>query len=75
MQIAQLSIHDALRFLCILDRLCLERLDRFQLPADIIRHRFETLEVVLNLIDDGLVLEDRAVGGEVDGLGLLGEDL
>jgi hypothetical protein len=31
--------------------------------------------VVLDLVDDGLVLEDTAVVGEVNGLGLLGQDL
>lgn len=31
--------------------------------------------MVLDLVDDGLVLEDTAVVGEVDGLGLLGQDL
>lgn len=31
--------------------------------------------MVLDLVDDGLVLQDAAVVGEVDGLGLLGQDL
>jgi hypothetical protein len=31
--------------------------------------------VVLDLVDDGLVLQDAAVVGEVDGLGLLGQEL
>lgn len=31
--------------------------------------------MVLELVDDGLVLQDVAVVGEVDGLGLLGKEL
>jgi hypothetical protein len=31
--------------------------------------------VVLDLVDDSLVLQDTAVVGEIDGLGLLGKDL
>lgn len=31
--------------------------------------------MVLDLVNDGLVLEETAVVGEVDGLGLLGQDL
>ena len=31
--------------------------------------------MVLDLVNDGLVLQDAAVVGKVDGLGLLGQDL
>jgi hypothetical protein len=44
------------------------------LPAHIICLGLESIELLLNIVDDGLVLEDAAVVLEVDGLRLLGED-
>lgn len=45
------------------------------MAVDVVSGRLEALEVVLDLINDRLVLQDLAVVGEVDGLGLLGQHL
>lgn len=75
LQVDELSVDLALGLLGVLDGLGLEGIDGLQLAADIVRSRLEALEVVLDLVNDGLVLEDAAVVGKVDGLGLLGQDL
>lgn len=49
-------------------------LNGLDLPANIISRWLEGVELLLDVIDDGRVLENRAVVREVDGLGLLGED-
>ena len=75
LQILQLQIDSALRLLGILHRLHLERLDGLDLAAHIISSRLEGGEVLLDLVDHGCVLEDRAVVREVDLLRLFGEEL
>jgi len=51
---------------------CLDGLD---LAADVVLLDLEGVELLLDVVDDGGVLEDGAVVGEVDLLGLLGQDL
>lgn len=54
--------------------MCLKRLDGLDLPSDIVCLGLERVELLLDLINDGSVLEHGSVIGEVDGLRLLGED-
>lgn len=75
LQIPQLLINHTLRLLCRLNSLSLEALNSLDLPVHIVRLGLESLELLLDVIDDGLVLEDRSVVGEVHALRLLGEDL
>lgn len=75
LQVDQLSLDLALGLLSVLHSLGLEGVDGLQLAVDIVGGGLETLEVVLDLVDDGLVLEHVAVVGKVDGLRLLGKDL
>lgn len=44
------------------------------MPLHIVRLRLVGAEALLDLVDDGGVLEDGAVVGEVNGLRLLGEN-
>ena len=74
LQIAQLLVHDALGLLGALESLCLEGLNCLDLPAHVVGLGLESAELLLDVVDDGLVLEDAAVVLEVDGLRLLGED-
>jgi hypothetical protein len=74
LQIAQLLVHNALGLFGALDGLRLERLDRLDLSGHIVGLGLESIELLLDVVDDGLVLEDAAVVLEVDGLRLLGED-
>jgi hypothetical protein len=67
LQIAQFLIHDSLGLLGALNSLRLECLDRLDLPAHIVCLGLESVELLLNVVDDGLVLEDAAVVLEVDG--------
>jgi hypothetical protein len=73
LQIAQFLVYDALGLLCALESLCLKCLNRLDLPAHIVCLGLESAELLLDVVDDGLVLEDAAVVLEVDGLRLLGE--
>lgn len=73
LQIPQLLVDNALRLLSALDGLGLEGLDRLDLPVHIVCLGLEGIVALLDLIDDGGVLEDRAVVGEIDSLRLLGE--
>lgn len=75
LETAELGLNLALGLLSALDGLGLESVDGLQLAADIVGGGLEVLEVVLDLVDDGLVLQDLAVVLEVDSLGLLRQDL
>jgi hypothetical protein len=74
LEIAQLLVDNRLGLLSALDSLRLERLNSLDLPVHIVRLGLESVELLLDVVDDGLVLEDGSVLGEVDGLGLLGEN-
>lgn len=71
LQILELHIDTALGLLSVLDGLSLEGLNGLDLAGDIVGDWLEALEVLLYRIDNGLVLQDRAVVGEVDGGWLL----
>ena len=75
LQVLQLLINLALGLLGSLDGLRLESLNRLDLPVDVVLLWLESVELLLEVVDDGLVLEHAAVVGEVDGLWLLGQDL
>lgn len=75
LQILQLGIDNCLGLLRSLDSLALKGLDGLELPLQVVRGRLERAELLLDVVDDGLVLQDAAVMGEVDGLRLLGEQL
>lgn len=68
LKILQFLVYNTLGLLGILDGLSLKGLDCFDLPADIVGYGLEGLETVLDFINDGLVLQDGAVVGKVDGL-------
>lgn len=70
-EVLELQVDGLLGSLGILDGLHLEGVDGLDLAADIVGVGLELLESLLNLINDGAVLEHGAVGGEVDGRGLL----
>ena len=70
LQILQLQVHTTLGLLCVLDSLSLESLNGLDLPSYIICDWLEGAEMLLELVDDGLVLEEAAVVCEVDLLGL-----
>ena len=59
----------------VLDGLDLERLDGAHLALDVVRFGLERLEVVLNLVDDTLLLEQRPVLLEVNLLRLFRQQL
>lgn len=73
LQVLQLGIHLPLGRLRALDSLDLEGLDRLDLPTHIVRLRLELLELGLDLVDNGAVLERVPVGCKVHGRGLGGE--
>lgn len=75
LQTPQLHLDLLLGLLRIPHRHLLELLDRRQLLVDVVGDGLEGLEVGLDLVDDGLVLEQGAVVSEVDALGRLGEGL
>ena len=68
LEIAQLLVNDGLGLLCALDGLGLESLNGLDLPSYIVCLGLECVELLLDVVDDGLVLEDAAVVGEVNGL-------
>jgi len=74
LEIAQFLVDNGLGLLCALDGLGLESLNGLDLPSYIVCLGLESVELLLDVVDDGLVLEDAAVVAEVDRLGLLGED-
>jgi hypothetical protein len=74
LEVAQLLVHDGLGLLGALHGLGLESLNGLDLASYIVCLGLEGVELLLDVVDDGLVLEDAAVVAEVDVLGLLGED-
>jgi hypothetical protein len=74
LQVAELLVDDALGLLGALEGLRLKRLDGLDLPAHVVRLGLEGAKLLLDVVDDGLVLEDAAVVLEVDRLRLLRED-
>lgn len=72
-EVLELEVNGLLGGLGVLDGLGLEGVNGLQLSADIVADGSEGLESLLDLVDDGLVLEDGSVLGEVDGGGLLAE--
>jgi hypothetical protein len=74
LQVAQFLVYDALGLLGALNSLRLECLNRLDLPAHIVCLWLESVELLLDVVDDSLVLENAAVVLEVDGRSLLGED-
>ena len=75
LQVHQLGVNLALSLLSVGNGLGLEGVNGLKLAGNVVGGRLEVLEVVLDLVDDGLVLQDLAVVREVNGLGLLAEDL
>lgn len=75
LEVAEFSLNLALGLLGALDSLGLESINGLQLAGNIVGGGLEVLELVLELFDNSLVLQDAAVTGEVDGLGLLGKEL
>ena len=73
LQVHQLGLDATLGLLGRLDGLSLKGIDGLELTSNVVGGRLEGLEVVLNLVNDGLVLEGLAVVRKVDGLGLLGQ--
>ena len=74
-EVLQLSIDLGLGLLSALEGLGLVCFDGLDLAADVVLLDLEAVELLLDVVDDGGVLQDGAVVGEVDLLGLLGEDL
>lgn len=74
-EVLELHVDLVLGRLGVLHSLNLEGLDGLELPVDIVRGRLEGGEALLNLVDDGLVLQHGAVVREVDLGGLLLEGL
>lgn len=72
-EILQLKVYGLLGGLGVLDSLDLEGVDGLNLAANVVGGGLEVLEALLDLVDNSLVLEEGAVGGEVDSRGLLGQ--
>lgn len=70
LQFSQFPIHSPLRLFRALHSLHLKRLNGFDLPSHIVCSWLERLEVSLDLVDYGRVVEGAAIVLEVDGLGL-----
>lgn len=75
LEVLQLCVDLALGLLGALHSLRLESLDALDLALDVVLLHLEAAHLLLDVVDDGLVLEDAAVVAEVDRLRLLGEDL
>lgn len=75
LEVLQLGLDLTLGLLSVLHSLGLKGIDSLQLAGNIVGGGLEALEVLLDLVDDGLVLEHTAVVREVDGLRLLGQNL
>lgn len=75
LQLPQLDLNLALCLLRVLHGDLLEALNGFNLLVHVVGLGLEALEVVLDLVDYRGVLQERAIVPEVDGLGLVLEDL
>ena len=75
LQRSQFGIHGNLCLFRVLNRFCLKRLNGLDLPCDIVGLGLETLDLLLNLVDDGLVVDLGSVRSEVDGGRKVGENL
>ena len=75
LKVLKLSIDLGLGLLGALDSLGLVGLNGLDLAVDVVLLDLEGGELLLDVVDDGGVLQDGAVVGEVDLLGLLGQDL
>lgn len=75
LQVLELQADLLARGLGVADGLDLEGLDGLDLAAHIVRGGLERREALLDLVDDGLVLEEAAVLRKVDGRGELLEQL
>lgn len=75
LQVLQLGVDLALGLLGALDGLGLVGLNGLDLAADVVLLDLEAVELLLDVVDDGGVLEHAAVVREVDLLRLLGQDL
>ena len=75
LKVLELSVDLGLGLLGALDSLGLVGLDGLDLAVDVVLLDLESVELLLDVVDDGSVLQDGAVVGEVDLLGLLGKDL
>jgi hypothetical protein len=73
LQILQLQINTSLGLLGIFQSLRLKSLNRLDLSPNIVCRGLEGIEMLLNLLDNGLVLQNRTVVYEVDFGGLFGE--
>jgi hypothetical protein len=73
LQILQLQINTSLRLLSILQGLRLKSFNRLNLSSNIVCRGLERIEMLLDLVDDGLVLQDGTIVSEVDFGGLFGE--
>lgn len=72
-QVLQLEVDLLLGRLGVLDGLGLEGVDGLDLAVDIVGLGLEGLEALLNLVNDGLILEDGTVLGKVDLGGQFGQ--
>jgi len=66
LQVLQLTVHNVLGLFGALDGLSLKRLNSLDLTADVVRLWLEGLELLLDVVDDGGVLQHASVVGEVD---------
>lgn len=74
-KVLELQVDGLLGSLSVLHSLGLESINGLDLSGDIVGDGLEGSESLLDLIDNGLVLQGRSVGGEVNGGGLLGQSL
>lgn len=74
-QVLQLSVDLSLGLLGALHGLSLESFNSLDLSLNIVLLRLESVELLLDIGDDVLVLQDLAVMREIDCLSLLGKDL
>jgi hypothetical protein len=75
LKILELEINLLLGGLGVLNGLDLEGLDGLELAVQVVGGGLEGVETLLDLVNDGSVLEDRAVVGKVDGGRLLLQQL